>query len=555
MSHPPGLWPVPGDGVLARHGELILLSSLESGQFADVLLDLLEQIATSGGDGRRFADAVADALEIDAAGGDQASGSVPGPSVLAFGPAGAGLAVTVSGNAWADVVTEHGTQRLCAGQPGMLLRCLLRFPASAVRGGLGPADDGEARTDRFSRLDGGTVRAGGLAFFPGTGTYQRQPARPAEPPERQAIPDLPTGAELAATAQVPGAQFPDGRPPDAQPAEPPAPAMAGDAFLADATPVDMPPDAEPDMAPADVPPTAVSPGQAPPADVPPADVPAAEMPQGQAPFAGAPAGGGLLVAEPWPPLPGDPAQGAERWPTAAALIPQMPAAGDQAGIGTPDGPVFPQGGAVDLGERDVTIAPAGQPFEAVLLSGPGSADLDVPQRPPLSKAKDLPAGTSSYSEGMIISGVYCKNGHFDDPEALFCAVCGISMNQQTLVPRPGPRPPLGVLVLDDGAVFQLDKDYIIGREPSLDASVASGRSRPLRVADDSGIVSRVHAKVQLDGWRVLISDLGSANGTRVKLPRQPADQGLLPQVPVVLVPGSQIDLGGRGFRYESHRGR
>jgi hypothetical protein len=168
----------------------------------------------------------------------------------------------------------------------------------------------------------------------------------------------------------------------------------------------------------------------------------------------------------------------------------------------------------------------------------------------------MPPGTSSYvSAGPIIQGVYCKNGHFDDPEALFCAICGISMNQQTLVPRPGERPPLGVLLLDDGSVFQLDTDYVVGREPGLDSSVASGKARPLRISDDSGIVSRVHARVHLDGWRVLVTDLGSANGTRVILPGYPADQPLVPQVPLVLATGSQVDLGGRGFRYESHRGR
>jgi hypothetical protein len=536
--------------VLARHGGLILLSSLESGQFADVLLDLLEQIAGSGGDGRRFADAVADALEIDATGGEQASGALPGPSVLAFGPAGAGLAATVSGNAWADIVTEHGTERIAAGQPGMLLRCLLRSPVIAVRGGLGRSGAGEAQTDRFSRLDGGTLRAGGLAYFPGAGTYQRSAAGSAAAPgdladgtrgagaaAPSAGEDTPAGSDAPAGLGALGIKTPqagaDSRatpdlalPADALPAEP-APANA---LPAEPLPQAQPPGPY-DEGPA---PAGAAPADAPPADLPP--------------------GGGLPAPQAWPPLAGEPLPGAERWPTAAALIPEMPAV-HQPEQPAPDVAMFPQGGAVNLGERDATIAPVGQPFEAVLLSGPGGAELDLPQRPPLSKAKDMPPGTSSYSEGMIISGVYCKNGHFDDPEALFCAVCGISMNQQSLVPRPGPRPPLGVLVLDDGSVFQLDKDYIIGREPSLDASVASGRSRPLRVADESGIVSRVHAKVQLDGWRVLITDLGSANGTRIKLPKQPADQGLLPQVPVVLAPGSQIDLGGRGFRYESHRGR
>jgi hypothetical protein len=200
-----------------------------------------------------------------------------------------------------------------------------------------------------------------------------------------------------------------------------------------------------------------------------------------------------------------------------------------------------------------------EPFEAVLLGAGGpaaGAELGGLQREPLSKARDIPPGTSSYvADAPIVQGVYCSRGHFDDPESLFCAVCGISMNQQTLVPRPGTRPPLGVLLLDDGSVFQLDRDYIVGREPSLDGSVASGKSRPLRIADDSGIVSRVHAKVQLDGWRVTITDLGSANGTRVKLPKQASDTVLQPHIPLVLATGSQVDLGGRGFRYESHRGR
>jgi len=201
-----------------------------------------------------------------------------------------------------------------------------------------------------------------------------------------------------------------------------------------------------------------------------------------------------------------------------------------------------------------------EPFEAVLLGGGGpagaGAEIGGLQREPLSKARDIPPGTSSYvADAPIVQGVYCSRGHFDDPESLFCAVCGISMNQQTLVPRPGTRPPLGVLLLDDGSVFQLDRDYIVGREPSLDGSVASGKSRPLRIADDSGIVSRVHAKVQLDGWRVTITDLGSANGTRVKLPKQASDTVLQPHIPLVLATGSQVDLGGGGFRYESHRGR
>src|SRR5262245_3541034 len=154
-GHAAGLFPVPGDGVLARHGDLILLCSLEDSQAADDLLDLLEQVAAIGGDARRFADSIADVLET----------ARHGPSVLAFGPSASGLAITVSGGAWADITTAEGTARIEAGHPRMLLRGSVRSAVSGVRGGLSPGDSGAASTDRFSRLDAGTVRAGGLSYY------------------------------------------------------------------------------------------------------------------------------------------------------------------------------------------------------------------------------------------------------------------------------------------------------------------------------------------------------------------------------------------------------
>jgi hypothetical protein len=473
-GHAPGLFPVPGDGVLARRGDLILLCGLEDSQTADGLLDLLEQLAAARGDGRQFTDAIADALDTAEA----------TQSVLAFGPSGAGLAVTVSGGAWAELRTSEGTFRIEAGHPSMQLRCILRSPVTGVDGGLSPDDKGVASTDRFSRLDAGIVRAGGLSYYQVGGAGEQLPGGPGAGDVR-----LGKGGEPRATpVQTPAAR----------------------ARLAGVPVAQVPPQE---------------------AGVPQAQAePPAQQPQ--RPVTPAPAG------------PEVSARARQSEPTAAWVAPEMPAPASAAGV-----------------QQEVTAAPEpfepAQPFEAVLLhgAGPGGA-VDLPARPPLSKVKDMPPGTSSYvSAGPIIQGVYCKNGHFDDPEALFCAICGISMNQQTLVPRPGERPPLGVLLLDDGSVFQLDTDYVVGREPGLDSAVASGKARPLRISDDSGIVSRVHARVHLDGWRVLVTDLGSANGTRVILPGHPGDQPLVPQVPLVLATGSRVDLGGRGFRYESHRGR
>jgi pSer/pThr/pTyr-binding forkhead associated (FHA) protein len=123
----------------------------------------------------------------------------------------------------------------------------------------------------------------------------------------------------------------------------------------------------------------------------------------------------------------------------------------------------------------------------------------------------------------------------------------------THAPSPGPRPPLGVLVLDDGATFRLDTPYVVGREPERDGDVASGRARALRIDDPDGVVSRVHARVELDGWDVVLVDLGSSNGTHV------CEQGtedwirIPPRTPVPIRPGTRVLFGRRGIRYESHR--
>jgi hypothetical protein len=596
-EHAAGLFPVPGDGVLARHGDLILLCSLEDSQAADDLLDLLEHVAAGGGDGRRFAGAVADVLEA----------AERGPSVLAFGPAGRGLAITVSGGAWADITTADGTARVEAGHPRMLLRGTIRSVVSGVRGGLSPSDVGAASTDRFSRLDAGTVRAGGLSFYSGGATQSRgasagrgdrRPGGAGIPPDQMTPSDISgaqtsamevprargrgTGGAAPAAAAAgaaagsgagPGAE--DGGPPEGdepaavQPsAQEPAATAEDDGAANHGAANDVVADADAravgaaEGAGAEVPREEPSVWGA--ASAPRSPAPSSQAPEPEARFEPTAAWAAPEPSE------AQERQATELWSAPdAGSGPGEPSPAEQAGTAVGWQPAGSgQSAAADL-ERDVTAPPEpyepvtgfsqeqGQPFEAVMLLDAGAnSGVELPARQPLSKVKDMPPGSSSYvSAGPIIQGVYCKNGHFDDPEALFCAICGISMNQQTLVPRPGERPPLGVLLLDDGAVFQLDSDYVIGREPGLDASVAAGQARPLRVADDTGIVSRVHARVHLDGWRVLVTDLGSANGTRVLLPGQPADQPLVPQVPIVLATGSQVDLGGRGFRYESHRGR
>lgn len=183
------------------------------------------------------------------------------------------------------------------------------------------------------------------------------------------------------------------------------------------------------------------------------------------------------------------------------------------------------------------------PFQSVLLL-PGHAPAPQPEAAP-----EAPAAATQ----PLVEGVDCKNGHFNDPAVRFCQLCGIAMLQVTHVTRLGPRPPLGILLLDNGMTLRADADYVVGREPEQDPDVAAGRARPLRIADSHGGISRRHLRIRLSGWTVQVQDLGSANGTFVQEPGAREAPPVPPGQPVTVRPGAKVIFGRRWLRYESHR--
>jgi hypothetical protein len=151
-------------------------------------------------------------------------------------------------------------------------------------------------------------------------------------------------------------------------------------------------------------------------------------------------------------------------------------------------------------------------------------------------------------------GFLCARGHLNDPRTLFCNLCGIRMAERTGVFVEGVRPPLGLLVFDNGATVSIDADYLLGREPETDERVRTGTLRPLLIIDESGGVSRHHAEIRLDGWDVLLLDIGSANGTLVAPAGASAWSSLVPGQPVRLTPGMAVRMGSRQFAFESPHG-
>lgn len=111
--------------------------------------------------------------------------------------------------------------------------------------------------------------------------------------------------------------------------------------------------------------------------------------------------------------------------------------------------------------------------------------------------------------------------------------------------------PLGVVVLDDGSVYQLDVPYLLGRDPASDERVRSGAFRALPVIDTSHQVSRVHARLELRGQDAVLVDNVSTNGTYVHVPRTDDWMRMPPGGELVLIPGTRVRIGHRTLAFDA----
>ena len=161
------------------------------------------------------------------------------------------------------------------------------------------------------------------------------------------------------------------------------------------------------------------------------------------------------------------------------------------------------------------LTPAAPEPLPVRQPSPGTSFVSVP----IGAAGEAEPPAPMVDVRPLVLGLACSNGHLNDPSGSACITCGAPLAGQAL--REGPRPPLGVLALDDGSAFVLDTGYVLGREPQQDPEVLAGSARPLKITDADGVVSRRHVRVSLVGWDIQVVDLGSANGTFVQFPGDP----------------------------------
>jgi hypothetical protein len=161
-----------------------------------------------------------------------------------------------------------------------------------------------------------------------------------------------------------------------------------------------------------------------------------------------------------------------------------------------------------------------------------------------------------YARPVPVLGVLSPRGFFNHPEARYCSRSGVKIGaSHTRAFVQGERPALGVISFDDGTSYTIKWDTVVGRNPELDERVVSGAAAGLALGDHEAAVSRRHLLLELREWDLLVSDLGTANGTFVRTRNQAEPRRLTSGEKVVISHADEVFLGDRSFVYHEHHTR
>lgn len=209
-----------------------------------------------------------------------------------------------------------------------------------------------------------------------------------------------------------------------------------------------------------------------------------------------------------------------------------------------------------LASQDIGPPPQPPPPGAAAAAPSGAP----PPRPPLPAAAPGPgSGAALGREGGAddpanwVLGIPCPLGHHNHPDAGYCSQCGRKMGiNRTVTMLMGPRPPLGLFLLDDGGAIPIATNLLIGRDATTHPDVVAGTRQAVLLTDASNVVSRHHLAITLDEWTITVADLGSANGTLLINAQTGATQPLQPNVPVAMGAGDRLQIGPRVLQLELH---
>src|SRR5699024_11965112 len=95
------------------------------------------------------------------------------------------------------------------------------------------------------------------------------------------------------------------------------------------------------------------------------------------------------------------------------------------------------------------------------------------------------------------------------------------------------------LTTDEGSERIVEKSVVIGRNPA-----APGEEVLFVMKDDTRSVSKTHLRIDGTGEDIIVTDLGSTNGSTM-LREDGSREDLVPDSPAVLPAGAQVTLGER----------
>ena len=191
---------------------------------------------------------------------------------------------------------------------------------------------------------------------------------------------------------------------------------------------------------------------------------------------------------------------------------------------------------------------AGEPM--VDAQGKDESDgLTINRSAQAALLRQMNAPGSLLPSGPTVPAVRCPQGHPNPPHAEHCRTCESAVAKQDSVTIP--RPPLGVLLMSTGDSILLDRGVVMGRSPSSDRHGVGERPHLVKLSSPQHDISRTHLSLRLDGWSVILADLGSTNGTFVTRPGESSER-LSPEVEVRIEPGTLVNLANEvTFRYDT----
>jgi len=197
---------------------------------------------------------------------------------------------------------------------------------------------------------------------------------------------------------------------------------------------------------------------------------------------------------------------------------------------------------MESGRRSTTTVP--EPIDQTVRRSPDAAadhDGHTTFRPtgrPQSPPPDPPGLHLQQRTHETVLAVRCPADHVTAAFSPTCRVCAAAVAPQE--PQRIPRPQLGVVRLPEGETVPLDRGVVFGRRPSAPPG-STDWPHLVRLPQGSSYVSRTHLKLELDGWLVLATDLGSRGGTTLRVPGRPPER-IRAHETYVWEPGQVLDL-------------